>query len=850
LLALGSAACTGAADDGSTLATDAASDAATGRVVDLDVASSGAKDLGAARVDAARSDPDLEQQALDTQEAPADAQAPDDSGADAVAQAGEADLGSAIDADDWVAGQTDITDIEPSNDATDVSASEDALPDVLSGADAAPAWPDGIADVNVVLVAPPFVNAGYLTIVALPPSAAKALDATTPDGIVLWSGEVPTIPSWHAVDVPPGEWGLGAILWSAPGGQVHAHGVACIAGQITTIVGSALATTGATPDASIFITPPNCVWGGPCIDADVVIAKGPAAPLFFDVEESLSPPEAGKGDNEFLGAHKVGDRLWVAGGKDGFVSFEFPSSPGAGEGPYQGWKLWGGKQCFHIDASGDDILCSTRLDTLRALPFKAAKPAVSIVAELGADHTEGLVRRGDLAYVAAHAKGLVAVSSQAPHTPVALDASLGLTDAWNVLTFGPDHLVVADGAKGIVVLDVSGTNATAPQKTGALTLPGVSTSLAVDGTLLAVGALSGGTHVVDLSTPEVPKLVGTLALADPSYGVAWDQGVLIVAAGHHIVAADPISEPGSTTIRARAAATSPRYALGVHAAAGDLFLSESRLLRRMHTVPEAGKGGPVLLTRPIVYAPKTLIGESIPSTLYLHNAGNAPLVVSHIDYREKGPIGGVTLTLQGPWTAAPGAQVVIPVSVPKVGAPTPEHTLEVVSNDPQSPVTSIHLSEVYAAAPGELFPTLTYADKAGKLHAVKAELAGKPAVILLAAFSGALGLETMAIASTELAPKVAAGTIGAMILDPWDKPTDIEVTGIDEPLAVLYTPLTTKDNHGWSDLLDDLLAQQGSPGPAMPIVYVIDASGKIVMAEWGWSTPHVEAALKAALSTN
>ena len=137
----------------------------------------------------------------------------------------------------------------------------------------------------------------------------------------------------------------------------------------------------------------------------------------------------------------------------------------------------------------------------------------------------------------------------------------------------------------------------------------------------------------------------------------------------------------------------------------------------------------------------------------------------------------------------------------------------------------------------------------GKLHDVAAELAGKPGVVVVAAYSCQVAFLGLASAATALGPLLKSGEIGAFAIDPWDKPGVAESAALDLPFPMLFSPLNTNDGHDWSEVLDLKLGQAVKEGPPMPIVYVVDKAGLIVHAGWGWQTSEVLAALTQAKGT-
>ena len=68
------------------------------------------------------------------------------------------------------------------------------------------------------------------------------------------------------------------------------------------------------------------------------------------------------------------------------------------------------------------------------------------------------------------------------------------------------------------------------------------------------------------------------------------------------------------------------------------------------------------------------------------------------------------------------------------------------------------------------------------------------------------------------------------------------------PFPVVFSPATTSDSHAWSQVLDASLGQPAFGGPQMPVVYVVDAGGKVVYAAAPYHRDEVLAAIDGLVS--
>ncbi len=178
-----------------------------------------------------------------------------------------------------------------------------------------------------------------------------------------------------------------------------------------------------------------------------------------------------------------------------------------------------------------------------------------------------------------------------------------------------------------------------------------------------------------------------------------------------------------------------------------------------------------------------------------------------------------------------------------------KHGLVITSNDPSRPDTFVQLIEVNELRPGDTLPPLVYQDGKGKQINVAKHFEGKPGVLLVAAHSCPVAFDGLKTASIDLKGLVESGKVAAVAINPWDKPADVPITGqFDAGFPILYSPLTTKDGHDWSEVLDVSLGQPQNIGAPVPVVYVVRPSGKIALAELGYRPGRVLKTLESILA--
>jgi hypothetical protein len=359
-----------------------------------------------------------------------------------------------------------------------------------------------------------------------------------------------------------------------------------------------------------------------------------------------------------------------------------------------------------------------------------------------------------------------------------------------------------------------------------------------------VASPTGRLSVVDLSQPAQPQLQASMVLPTPAFAVTGVQGLAVVAGGSHLYALD-LPQPGALAAAAncRGLLRSWNYSLDVEPL-GDkgLISAEFAALRTLTVHPE-------LATKPQLVAPKTVfvragaVGLPMMATVDVWAAGG-DVSLAAVHWREGGDVSGPPVTVGAGQTIPQGSAVALQLALPKTQKGKTTHLLELALAN--GAVEVLQVQETTLLQPGDPLPPLAYKDASGQLIDVHKHLQGKPGVVIVAAHTCPVALVGLAALVAQLRPLVQAGSLGAVTIDPWDKPIDAkEAEALSVPFPVLYSPLTTTDNHGYSALLQQILAQPTSSAGSIPVVYVVDHQGVIVESGAGLEPLRLRRALQS-----
>lgn len=688
------------------------------------------------------------------------------------------------------------------------------------------------------------LTGGLLRVELVDASAAGLAIFRPPAAAVLYDGPIAALPmDWFGA-APAGDWAVRAAAFGKAGDTetILGGGVACdAAGIATPTIAAATCTTLQLPLLSNDeVESAKDLCGG--------IGKTGQA-LFQPMTTVLTPPTQAGGAH-LMNAVTSGERLWVAASEDGFVSFDFPAPPAVPGGKLNNWQVHGQPVCNRLHRVGTTVFCASRRSNLGALTFDPLTFAIkgTTNVDLAPDsHSEGMADRDGMLYVADHSRGLTRLLAAAPHTLSSPITPKGALDAWDVVALPAQRLGVANGDHGLLLLQPGATSAAPWQVVAQAALAGVSAHLAWDKDQLAVGALNGGLHLLRVDGAGQLHLQGSLKCRGLVHGVAFaDELVLAAASGHLLAVQRPASDASPAgALVARGLEPSYYHAMDIDRVGQEVVASEFQAVRQLHIVTDA-PAGPLLDAPLHVMAPLAAVGGLIKGEFTLRNAGSETLHIKQVVFTETPGSGGSQQVLAKGLEVAPGKDVTIEVAVTKKAKGVIAHEILVLSDDPAHPNMGLTVLEVAQLRPGDSLPDVTYQTAAGKSVSLKGAFAGSVGVLLIAAHACPVAFNALSAARRDLAPYL--NQIKVIGIDPWDKPAvTAEAQIYDYGFDMLFSALTTNDDHGWSEVLDLHFGQPILAGPPMPVVYVVGADGKIVLAQWGYESGALLAAVDAAL---
>ncbi len=688
-------------------------------------------------------------------------------------------------------------------------------------------------------------KAGYLLVNALPAGEAGGGEPGMGKLVDVFAGPIAQFPVSLDLKMPGGTWMIGIQLISDPkdDDSVVAEATVCSKGKVAPTVVPASGSGSVTLNMKLHTLAE--ARGNICLADDMVLTKGVAIQ-----KAVVEPPPTDAGGAHLLDTVTIGDRMWIAGYQDGYVSFDFPD--GKPVPKLAGWTTYGQFECGRITRSAMNLFCTGRTDRVSAVTLDPQQETVAFKQiEIGKGlFAEGLVAQEGRLWVAVHGGGLRAMSAKPPFDAQLIGQPLPpLKDTWDVAALGSEHLVVADGEYGLRVLQVAGAAADSPKSIGSLPLAGVAAYAHATDNQAVVGALGGGMHIVSLVDPSKPFLQGSVSVEGMVFGVTTVAGMAVGAAGFHLAFVDlpPPSQAAGIPLQVRDVEPSFYFAMDVAVRGGSLLAAEFQAVRLFDVDPNAPIG-PLLLAPKAVFVQQTAVGDTIKGTLILSNPGSAPLKVGPIAWSEQADVEPMGKPITKPIQIAPGKTEEVPIAVPKTLKGVVKHGLVLTSNDPSRPDTFVQLIEVSELRPGDSLPPLAYEDGKGKQINVAKYFEGKVGVLLVAAHSCPVAFDGLKTASIDIKGMVASGKVAALAINPWDKPADAPITAqFDAGFPILYSPLTTKDGHDWSEVLDVTLGQPQNIGAPMPVVYVLRPSGQIALAELGYRPGRVLKTIESIL---
>ena len=575
-------------------------------------------------------------------------------------------------------------------------------------------------------------------------------------------------------------------------------------------------------------------------------------PSFLAATDSYVIPIENTGVTHLLEGLAWNGAWWMAANVHGIARVDLP-----GGGKSLGnWQSMNQAACRHIARRDVRLFCSQRNADILWMDIDPASnmPTLngSITLPVGL-HAEGIAIANDLLFAALHEHGL-AVVPLAPVGPPVVHANKALSDVWHVAALGNGNLVMANGAAGIAIVQLQGT---ALNVLATLPLPGLSAHLAVEGNVVAVGALGGGLHLVDVSVPTAPALLGSLPPGPwPIVGVELHDGMAYAAAVRGVLAVPVPAAPVKQLAASALTLTQNFMTLDVHVVGDALVTAEYALVRKLALGGAGPATLPIAMTEAQTWSNVVAVGQDAQYVTHVWKPGGATLHISNLKVmiaptQAEGVGAGPPL----PFTAVkslailPGQTAAIAVSVTKIAPGIQNADVRFQTDDPHRPFISVRLTESPLLTLGQPLPPLVYKDEGGTPVDVAAQFKGKPALLILTAESCPVAMERTAALIADYTAAFTAGGLAVLLMNVWDLPAAMEDGTIQSPFPELFTPLTTSDSAVYSTVADGSLALPGvGPIPPLPHIYVIDAAGKIAYAHLGYAPVPLKQAVAAAMA--
>ncbi len=574
------------------------------------------------------------------------------------------------------------------------------------------------------------------------------------------------------------------------------------------------------------------------------VCTAPAANTFLSASSAYVVPFSDLGVSHLLEGLAWNGSWWMAANVEGIGRVNLPAN---GKG-VDGWTPLHIGDCRHLTRDGTRLYCTERGANLKWLDVDPATNASKGQGDLAIGtgiHAEGLTAANGSLYVTLHEAGVAVLPLPAAGAPIVYAKGL-VADAWQVGLLPDGKVVVADGAAGLKVLApfVNGKTTVL----SALPLPGLSAHLAMEGQTVAVGALGGGMHLIDIAATGQATLLGSLPAGPwPVAGVDLHGGMAYLAAGRALLAVPVPQKPVGLLSALTATLTDAFMSLDVHAAGNQAFTAEYAYVRALKLDPAPPPPGALAVYEQQTWAKVGKVGTPITFDVWVWNPGQAPLELTKQSVTE---VDGLpvpsTFAVPGPLSVAPGQSVKLTVQVTKSSPAPQQWRFNAATNDPARAWLATVLTETPLLAHGDAMPALALPDKTGKIQDVGSFAGGKPMVVFVSSETCPVAMERGAAIAAHIQPWLKSGKLAAVTINPTDLPDMKEVGTFKFPFVELFPVLTKQLQGGWSDIADSLLAQPGmGPIPPLPLVYVVDANGKIVYAHLGYAPAALQDAIES-----
>jgi len=350
-------------------------------------------------------------------------------------------------------------------------------------------------------------------------------------------------------------------------------------------------------------------------------------------------------------------------------------------------------RCQHLAVEGKYIYVTNRGDEVQTTPFVAAfddsgatpkEVATYIAKNLS---IEGVTAAGKYVYVAAHDRGILVLE----HSGASLKQLTNLTgfqNAWAIAAHG-NHLYVADGKAGLVVVDV--TAPSRPRIVGRAKFDGNSQSLTLDPKTMTawVAAGSGGVVAVDVSAATRPRVVGSYDSPGSALQVALSNRFLFVADWNDVRVLDIKDRTKPRVVASERIKTGGSYSrvLGVSANKNYAFVGEWTGLYAYEFKPNVAAPDLWLETERMDFG-TIAAGKTDKNAVIVENHGNKKLTVNAIEVTgtKSFSIDKTRLTLQ------PGGVALVHINFAPVNDGEAEARLVFRSDDPDEPSREVVLT--------------------------------------------------------------------------------------------------------------------------------------------------------------
>ena len=399
--------------------------------------------------------------------------------------------------------------------------------------------------------------------------------------------------------------------------------------------------------------------------------------------------------------------------------------------------LIGGKNqqlphCQHVglDAAKKQLAITNRGDEIQPQPFihiyDVSDPSAPLALGgwTGAEAIEGVALRDGQLWAAAHSAGIVRFSFSGGALVELARYTDDESDGWMPLLYGDGHLLVAEGAAGLRVYDVS---ADKPALIATQSIDGSAKDVVVRDSVAYVAA-SSRIAAIDLSNPGSPKLIGELATTGTAIALALGRDDTLLVAEWDKLRGYDIADPANMKLlQSETLPTNSAFSriLTLDAAPGHarVYPGEWSGLHNyeQHLCPV----GPDIETTPDqVSFPTVETGSFDVRALILRNNGNRTLVVNDILSQD-----AAVSVSETKLEVEPGAATSLEIKFAPSSSSFVQTELRFLTNDVDQKTFSMGVSgNITGVDVGDPLPSFSLLDTDGQMW-TNQKLLGKVAVL-------------------------------------------------------------------------------------------------------------------------